>query len=353
MRNIIAALALLVCFFQPAFAAFDWSSFTALPRTIPFVENGVTYTAFVQTRHPWYTQNYIVYYPAGISADLKPVAVDYNQGPPYQHLWILLNPLSQSQAFDSYDYNPNVIIYNCYGNTACQNDTWGNPVSINQSRFRSYTWFDWTVAGPTGYDLRNDLVRAVGIDIKVNFTYNWNGQFGLPSLAAGDALVTGSSLFKWPLSGTFASRTQTKTFGANWVLDCPSGTPKKHGGLDVNATYGEDVYAAHAGTVKDINYDAGWEYGIVIEDTTGQYTTVYWHVNAYGGLAVNDTVTKGQKIATVANLGGNTHFHFGIRSGAYNASLSLAGALPVASCGSNPVYPAFPENLIDPAVISY
>lgn len=350
MRKILAVLMLLAFSVGNSWAAFDWSSFTAPPRTVPFIEGGVTYNAFVQTRHPWYGYNQIVYYPAGISASLKPVGVDYNQGAPYQHLWFLLNPTSQSQAYDSSDYNPDVIVYTCYGNSICENNTWGNPFTPNQIVYRQYTWFDWNYAGPTGYDLQSDLMRAVGIDIKVNFGYAWGGQFSLSTLSANDVVITGSSLFKWPLTGTFASRTQTMTFGANWVLDCPSGTPKKHGGLDVNATYGEDVYAAHAGTVKAIQYDAGWEYGIVIEDTTGQYTTVYWHVNAYGGLAVNDTVTKGQKIATVANLGGNTHFHLGIRSGAYSAAPSLAGALPVASCAS---YPAFPENLIDPAVISY
>ncbi len=178
--------------------AFDWSRLPP-PKPIPFTENGVTYDAFVQTRHPWYHQNYTVYYPENIPESLKPVAVDYNQGPPYQHLWILLNPLSQSQAFDSFDYNPNVIIYSCYENQdgKCENDTWGNPVSINQIRYRQYTWFDWTYAGPTGYDLQNDLVRAVGIDIKVNFGYNWDGQFGLPSLAAGDVLVEGGVPFAY------------------------------------------------------------------------------------------------------------------------------------------------------------
>ncbi len=167
----------------------------------------MVYNAFVQTRHPWYAQNYIVFYPEGIDSDLKPVGTDYNQGAPYQHLWILLNPASYNQAYDSSAYNPNVIVYMCTGNYACQNNSWGNPISSGQIRYRQYTWFDWNYAGPTGYDLRSDLIRAVGIDVKVNFSYSWNGQFGLPELSAGDVLVEGGtppSYLAFPIDGDTA-----------------------------------------------------------------------------------------------------------------------------------------------------
>ena len=59
---------------------------------------------------------------------------------------------------------------------------------------------------------------------------------------------------------------------------------------------------------------------------------------------VGDTVTKGQKIATVADLGDNTHLHFGIRENAYS-NISNRGALPQTDCGGDP---AFPEYFIDP-----
>lgn len=205
-RAVCICLFLLALVSGNAFA-FNWESFTPPPKTIPFIENGVVYNAFVQTRHPWYAQNYIVYYPEGIDSDLKPVGTDYNQGAPYQHLWILLNPASYNQAYDSSAYNPNVIVYMCTGNYACQNNTWGNSVSSGQIRYRQYTWFDWNYAGPTGYDLRSDLVRAVGIDIKVNFSYNWDGQFGLPNLSTGDVLVEGGappSYLAFPIDGDTA-----------------------------------------------------------------------------------------------------------------------------------------------------
>lgn len=85
MRKRLISFALFLSFIQSAFA-FDWNSFTAPPRNIPFTVGTVTYTSFVQVRHPWYALNYIVYYPDGISDALKPVAVDYNQGYPYQHI---------------------------------------------------------------------------------------------------------------------------------------------------------------------------------------------------------------------------------------------------------------------------
>jgi murein DD-endopeptidase MepM/ murein hydrolase activator NlpD len=102
--------------------------------------------------------------------------------------------------------------------------------------------------------------------------------------------------------------------------------------------------------VKAIHYDSPWAYAIVIENNDGSFTTVNWHVNAYGNLAVNNTVTKGQQIGTVANLGDNTHFHFGIRIGAYSDPESYAGALPVAN-GCE--YLAYPENFINPALVNY
>lgn len=241
MRTIIFILFFL---FSGASFAYDWSSFTPPPRTIPFTENGVTYHAFVQTRHPWYGQNYIVYYPENIDEDLKPVGVDYNQGPPYQHLWILLNPASHDQAFDSYSYNSNVLVFMCStnGNGVCQDDTWGNSISSSQIRYQQYTWFDWNYSGPTGYDLQSDLVRAVGIDIKVNFAYDWDGQFGLSNLAAEDVVVTGAaapSYLSFPLAGN------AYTAEVSSVMD--------QGTLGTNPVYASE----RNGTVSIFNGESG------------------------------------------------------------------------------------------------
>ena len=189
------------------------------------------------------------------------------------------------------------------------------------------------------------------------------GDYGLDVVTFGMVVLEANSptYLKWPLAGTFASRTVRLAFGTTWTHgQCPSGTSKKHAGIDVNATANEAVYAAHDGVVKAIHYDSLWAYAIVIESNNGSFTTVNWHVNAYGNLAVNNTVTKGQQIATIASLidpnpphADNTHFHFGIRTGAYHSSFSLAGALPISACGTNPTYPVYPENLLDPAGMTY
>lgn len=159
---------------------------------------------------------------------------------------------------------------------------------------------------------------------------------------------------KFPLTGTLGQRgTPLLSFGDNWVYEeCPTGTYKKHVGIDLQATAGEAVYAAHTGTVKAIyaGQNGLWADAIVLESSDGQYTTVYWHIIKYGNLSVNDTVIKGQQIATIANLGSDTHFHFGVRVDSYDTSLSLAGALPEESCGG---YLAFPGNFINPANITF
>lgn len=220
MRKILAALLLLACSVGNAWATYNWAGFTTPPRTIPFTEGGVVYTSFVQARHPHYNYNQIVYYPDGISDSLKPVAVDYNQGAPYQHLRILLNPASQSQAWDSEEYNSNVLVFYCYGNydgSACQNSTWNSNTST-QIRNMQYTWFDWDAYGSGGaFNLQSDLVRSVGVNIKVNFGYAWGGQFGLGTLSANSVLITGSaasSYLNFPLAGQTAY-----TAGVSSVMD--------------------------------------------------------------------------------------------------------------------------------------
>ncbi len=161
-------------------------------------------------------------------------------------------------------------------------------------------------------------------------------------------------VLRFPLSGTLSGRKKSHFFFSDtWTFgECPSGTYEKHVGIDLEATTTDEVYAAHSGTVKEIytGQHSQWADAIVVEDTSGQFTTVYWHVIKYGSLAVNDTVVKGQRIATIANLDDLTHFHFGIRMAPFTAGISDKGALPVSNCSSKP---AFPEYFIDPELITY
>ncbi len=110
-----------------------------------------------------------------------------------------------------------MIAYYCSGVSACENNNWGDSITPTQIWYRQYTWFDWNYAGPTGYNLQNDLVRAVGIDVKVNFGYAWGGQFGLSTLSANDVVVTGAaapSYLSFPLAGETAY-----TAGVSSVMD--------------------------------------------------------------------------------------------------------------------------------------
>jgi murein DD-endopeptidase MepM/ murein hydrolase activator NlpD len=287
---------------------------TKLPKPLPYTYNGVTYNHVIASPHTDSDDHWVAYYNTALTQNGDLLILTENDACFYQ--------TSQN------------------GPTSGNPNAWCGAVSIIYNQCAKTYYSD--------VDIRAD---SSGI------LYTSGGNCNSISYSTNDLLIQGvpydvTTSLKWPLTGTFASRTVTLPFGASWVRDCPSGIPKRHGGTDVNATLDEAVYAAHDGVVKAV-HDAttdGWAYAIVIEDTSSLFTTVYWHISTYDGLSVNDTVVRGQQIATVANLGSNTHFHFGIRNGAYNASLSLAGSLPVASCNS---YPAYPENLKNPATIPY
>jgi len=166
---------------------------------------------------------------------------------------------------------------------------------------------------------------------------------------------------KWPLATSYASKGVTQAFGADWAggVYC-DGLIKKHNGTDFHAAAGTVVYAAEAGDVKEVlnpSQTGGWASNVVLEHTSPagvKYTTVYWHVTPEPSVVVAPTglpptsIPKGMQIATVADLtpyGNATHFHFGVRNGAYIANVSGTGALPQTNCGG---YPAFPGDFLDP-----
>lgn len=169
-----------------------------------------------------------------------------------------------------------------------------------------------------------------------------------PTLYVESAATESKITLKWPLATSYGSRQVNQAFGVNWSTGktC-NGLIEKHNGTDYAATAGTAVYAPEDGWVKDVHYDSSglYAYNIVIEHNhpLGTFTTVSWHVNPL--VAIGDFVPKGMQIATVANLGSITHYHFGIRIGAYTTNVSGTGALPQTICGG---YPAFPADFIDP-----
>ncbi len=169
--------------------------------------------------------------------------------------------------------------------------------------------------------------------------------FGLVILLISNAFANIPQL-NWPLSGEIDDRVVTLAFGENWIWgECPVGVDKQHTGIDVSAVVGEYVFAPEDGTVMAKVYDPSWEYAITIQHDG--YTTVCWHVDP--SVEVGWQVTRNQVIGTIADLGSNTHFHFGVRDANYN-NTSNAGALPTTDCGG---YPAFPEFFVDPESLEY
>jgi hypothetical protein len=161
-------------------------------------------------------------------------------------------------------------------------------------------------------------------------------------------------VLKFPLSGTLeAKKLKHFFFSDPWTPgECPAGILEVHVGVDLQAAVADEVHAAHAGKVKDIftGQHSEWADAIVVENDDNQFTTVYWHVLKYGNLNIGDHVTKDQQIANVADLGDNTHFHFGIRMTSYLAGVSEKGALPVNTCGTKPAYP---DHFINPELVAY
>jgi murein DD-endopeptidase MepM/ murein hydrolase activator NlpD len=153
----------------------------------------------------------------------------------------------------------------------------------------------------------------------------------------------------WPLPGSPNDREITLNFGADWLVSC-GGLIKKHTGIDVFVEVGEYVYAAYDVEVKAIvdGRQDGWAYAVTIEHMRGNevFTTVCWHVDPLVGYG---TVRKGQKIGTVADLGSNTHLHFGVRLDEYS-NVSNRGALPQTECDGDP---AFPEKFVNPGLLTY
>lgn len=190
----------------------------------------------------------------------------------------------------------------------------------------SYSWWWWAVDGPSGK--KSNII-----------TYTiYATPAPIPRL-------------RWPLSGIAANRTITLGFDKNWTWGYCGGLPKKHTGIDLTAAVGESVYASDAGTVKAV-YNAGdnWGKGIVIDH--GVFATTYMHVDPL--VSEGLPVTKGQKIATIADING-FHLHYNVRKGAYS-DIAKRGALPQVSAIDNSYCqddPIFPENFINPITLTY
>lgn len=130
--------------------------------------------------------------------------------------------------------------------------------------------------------------------------------------AQGGNAVTGTGVFTWPCP---SSRRITSEFG---MRESPTaGASTNHKGIDIGAPRGSDIVAADSGKVilSTFSNSAG-NYIIVSHGKNAAgvvICSVYMHADSRL-VNVGDTVTKGQKIATVGSTGYSTgpHLHFGV-----------------------------------------
>lgn len=169
----------------------------------------------------------------------------------------------------------------------------------------------------------------------------------LPEVPASIPVLQG------PLRGNISDRRVLLGFGRDWTWESCSGLYKKHTGVDLSASVGEDVFASESGTVKTIfvaSATNNWGQGITIQHNG--FTTLYLHV--LPTVLIGQSVTKGQKIATIASIP-NYHLHYGVREGTYS-NIANRGALPQKNSSENQSCqndPLFPESFINPMSLRY
>jgi murein DD-endopeptidase MepM/ murein hydrolase activator NlpD len=127
--------------------------------------------------------------------------------------------------------------------------------------------------------------------------------------------------FKWPCP---SSTRVTSDYGSR--TSPTTGASSNHKGIDIGASYGADIVAAAAGTVKAANYSSAAGNYVMIDHGGGLYT-VYMHASSLL-VSEGETVSAGQVIARVGSTGISTgnHLHFGVSlNGSYVSPWSYLG----------------------------
>ena len=141
-------------------------------------------------------------------------------------------------------------------------------------------------------------------------------------------------------------------FGSQWRLcngtvlrTCPSGAVWLHTGVDIKTGI-QPVMASANGVIAGYIVDPTFRGGVLIRHSTAQgvVLTQYWHVWPRPGFQVGTVVTRGEVFADIANMGAQTHLHFAVFRGDYEAN-AWRGALPPTPCSG---FPAFPYRFVEP-----
>lgn len=120
--------------------------------------------------------------------------------------------------------------------------------------------------------------------------------------------VLGEGAWRWPANGPI-----TSPFG---MRNHPNGSGMRmHEGVDIGAGSGAPIHAAKGGKVVFSGVMGGYGNVVDLQHKNG-FSTRYAHCSTLG-VKVGQTVTNGQRIATVGNTGGSfgPHLHFEIRKG--------------------------------------
>lgn len=127
--------------------------------------------------------------------------------------------------------------------------------------------------------------------------------------------------FVWPCP---SSTRVTSDYGNR--LSPTTGASSNHKGIDIGASYGADIVAAAAGTVKVASYSSAAGNYVMIDHGGGLYT-VYMHASSLV-VSAGQAVSAGQVIAKVGSTGISTgnHLHFGVSlNGSYVSPWNYLG----------------------------
>ena len=129
-------------------------------------------------------------------------------------------------------------------------------------------------------------------------------------LAAEGGSIVSEAGFVWPL----ASNYNVLSSLAGGRIHPITGKASTHGGIDVPAGGGKNIYAAKSGVVLTNKYNRSYGNYIVISHGNGQ-STLYAHMRSRGIVKEGTTVKQGQVIGYVGTTGSSTgnHLHFEIR----------------------------------------
>ena len=124
-------------------------------------------------------------------------------------------------------------------------------------------------------------------------------------ISKGSGTIKGGGTLLWPSA---SSTNVTSPYGVRFHPIQKRN--KMHTGIDIGASYGTNVLAAEAGTVKLSGWNGGYGKCVVIDHGNG-LSTLYGH-NSVLSVSVGAAVTKGQVIAQVGSTGNSTgpHIHF-------------------------------------------